>query len=119
MEREPTGVYGLDTLMEGGIPKGRTVLVTGACGTGKSIFCTQYLYQGAIQYKEPGIYLTFDERPDLLRQDALRFGWDIKALEDEGLLRVIDATIVKIGLVSDEKYALRPEEFDLDKMILD
>ena len=50
MERVPTGVYGLDTLMEGGIPKGRTVLVTGACGTGKSIFCTQYLYQGAIQY---------------------------------------------------------------------
>ncbi len=74
MQRVPTGVNGLDELMEGGFPAGRSILVSGACGTGKTIFGVQYLYQGAAKYSEPGVYVTLDERPDLIRQDMLRFG---------------------------------------------
>ena len=74
MERIKTGVPGFDGLIEGGIPKGRSVLVSGATGTGKTIFCMQYLYNGAKQFKEPGIYVTLDERPNLIREDVLRFG---------------------------------------------
>jgi len=78
MKRINTGINGLDELIEGGFPVKRSVLLSGACGTGKSIFSMQFIYEGALTYSEPGVFVTLDERPDLLRQDMLRFGWDIK-----------------------------------------
>jgi len=117
MERIPSGIDGLDPLIEGGFPKGRTILLSGGCGTGKSIFGLQYLYKGALDHGEPGLYVTMDERPELTREDALRFGWDIKALEDEGKLIILDLTGTKIGVTSDEKYAVT-DKLDLDRLIL-
>ena len=101
MERTATGIKGFDNLIEGGIPEARSVLVSGACGTGKTIFCMQFLYNGAMKYKEPGIYVTLDERPDLIRQDMLRFGWDLRKIEDENMIQIIDGSIAKIGLPSE------------------
>ncbi|MCX8158349.1 MAG: hypothetical protein N3D73_01645 [Candidatus Diapherotrites archaeon] len=119
MERVPTGIPGLDELIEGGFPRDRSILVSGGCGTGKTIFCMQYIYQGAKKYSEPGIYITLDERPELIRQDMLRFGWDIKKLEDENMIQMIDASIAKIGIPSEEQYAMPASGFDLDKLLLE
>jgi len=119
MERIKTGVYGVDDLIEGGFPKGRTILVAGATGTGKSIFGVQYLFKGATELNEPGIYVTLDERPDLIRQDMTKFGWDLQKAEDDGLLRIIDASVGRVGITSEEEYAVKPSEFDLDKIILE
>ena len=74
MKRIPTGITGLDKLVEGGFPEGRSILLSGACGTGKTIFSMQYIYNGAKKYSEPGIYVTLDERPELIREDVIRFG---------------------------------------------
>ncbi|MFH1442772.1 MAG: ATPase domain-containing protein, partial [Candidatus Micrarchaeota archaeon] len=60
--RVPTGIPGLDELIEGGFEKGSVILVVGDTGTGKSTFAMQYLYNGATKYKEPGVYLTFEEK---------------------------------------------------------
>ena len=117
MERVPTGITGLDNMVEGGFPRGRTVLISGGCGTGKSILSMQYLYHGAVQHNEPGIYVTVDERPELTRQDMLRFGWDLKSLEDQGKLVILDLTGTKIGVQSEEKYAMT-SELDVDRLIL-
>ncbi len=117
MERVPTGITGLDPLIEGGFPRGRTVLLSGGCGTGKSIFAMQYIYEGASKYDEPGVYVTMDERPETTRQDMLRFGWDIKALEDAGKIIILDLTAGKIGVASDEKYSVS-EGLDVDRLIL-
>jgi len=119
MERLKTGIYGFDDLIEGGLPKGRTFLVSGATGTGKSIFTMQYIYKGATEFNEPGIYVTLDERPDLLRQDMLRFGWDLQAAENDGKMRIIDATVGKLGIRSEEEHSIGPVEFDTDKIILE
>ena len=119
MERIPSGLNGLDALIEGGFPEGRTTLVSGGCGTGKTIFCTQYLYNGAIKYKEPGIYVTLDERPELIRQDMLRFGWDIRKLEEEGLLQIIDGSLAKVGIPSEEEFSMPATGFDIDKLLLE
>ncbi|MDF2662727.1 MAG: circadian clock protein KaiC [Paenibacillus sp.] len=88
----PTGVRGLDVLMDGGFPKGATVIVEGAPGTGKTTLGMQFLHQGAVRDGEAGIYITFEEFPDQLYRDMLVFGWDLRKLEAEGLLRVISMT---------------------------
>ncbi len=118
MNRIKTGIEGFDKLIEGGLPEGRSFLISGATGTGKTIFAVQYLISGALQ-DEPGIYLTLDERPELIREDMLRFGWNMRKLEDEGKIKIIDGTMAKIGIPSDEEFSLPATGFDLDKLLLE
>lgn len=117
-DRIGTGIYGLDPLVEGGFPKRRNMLVSGACGTGKTIFGLQYLYRGITEQGDIGVYVTLDERPDNIRKDMLRFGWDLKKLENQGKLAIIDAASAKIGAPSDEKYSLPEAGIDVDRLIL-
>ena len=118
MERIKTGIEGLDELIEGGFPKGRTILLSGGCGTGKSIFGLQFLYKGAAEQGEPGIYVTMDERPELLRQDMLKFGWDIKALEDARKLVILDFTGPKVGMTPDSSYSVEVRDLEINQLIV-
>ncbi|MBU2100904.1 ATPase [Candidatus Micrarchaeota archaeon] len=119
MKRVKTGITGLDELIEGGFPEKRTILVSGACGTGKTIFSMQYIYNGAVKFNEPGIYVTLDERPELIREDVMRFGWDLRKLEEKKLLSIIDGSVARIGMPSDEEFSLPMTGFDLDKLLLE
>ncbi|GAE27445.1 hypothetical protein JCM9140_3592 [Halalkalibacter wakoensis JCM 9140] len=84
-----TGVEGLDVVLNGGFPVGSSILVDGAPGTGKTILGMQFLYDGAKNRNEAGVYITFEEFPEQIYQEMQAFGWDIKALEVENKLRVI------------------------------
>jgi len=119
MQRVKTGVKGLDELMEGGFPQGRSILISGACGTGKTIMCMQYIYNGAKEYNEPGVYVTLDERPDLVREDIMRFGWDVKKLEEQNMVQIVDGSIAKLGMPSEEEFSLPTTGFDVDKLLLE
>jgi len=119
MERTPTGIYGLDELLDGGFPKKRNILLTGACGTGKSIFCMQFIYRGAIEFGEPGVYVSFDEVTDKMRQDMLNFGWDLKAAEEQGVVALVDAASARAGMPSEEEHAMFPGQLDFDKVLVD
>jgi KaiC/GvpD/RAD55 family RecA-like ATPase len=119
MEKVPTGVPGLDNLLEGGLPRHRVVLVSGACGTGKTIFCMQFLYKGVVEYNEPGLFVTFDTMPEKLREDMLNFGWDIKALERDEKLAILDVTSAKAGIASDEAHAMLPTQLNFDKLLVE
>lgn len=118
MERVPTGIHGLDEMIEGGFPKGRTVLVSGGAGTGKSIFSLQYLYHGAKEHDEPGVYVTVDEDPKMIRKDLLRFGWDLRELENQNKLVMLDLTGSKTGMDSEEEFSISAENLSFDKMVL-
>ena len=76
-ERVPTGVHGLDKLIEGGFPKGRSILVTGEPGTGKSIFCLQFLVEGLAR-GEKGVYVAADEEPSDIIEQGESMGWDLE-----------------------------------------
>jgi len=117
-DRVKTGIYGLDELIEGGFPKGRTILITGEAGTGKTIFGMQYAYRGAMEYGEPAVYVTLDERPNMLRQDMKRFGFDIDKAEKKEQFALIDASSAKAGYQSEEKYALPAMGVDVDRLLL-
>lgn len=75
--RVPSGIVGVDELVEGGFEAGKTYLVAGETGTGKTIFSIQYLLRG-LKDGEPGIYVTIDERPERLVLDVRRFGWNLE-----------------------------------------
>lgn len=89
MDRVRTGIEGLDQLLYGGILRGDSVLVAGAPGTGKTSLGMQYLYNGATKYNEPGLLITFEEFPERIYRDAENFGWDFRALQDQGKLKVL------------------------------
>ncbi|MEM3085752.1 MAG: ATPase domain-containing protein [Halobacteria archaeon] len=116
LARIPTGIEGFDELCGGGLIKNRTYLVAGTSGAGKTIFALQYLYNGITKYGQPGILLATEERPATLRENALTFGWDLKRLEEENKLAIIDASSTKIGVPSLERFIdIRP--FDIDQII--
>jgi circadian clock protein KaiC len=98
MIRIPTGIAGLDKLVSGGIPKGSSVLVSGSCGTGKSILSLQYLVNGALM-GEPGLYVAFEELKERILEHAQTFGWDIASLERKGLLEIYNVDTDDMGEV--------------------
>ena len=85
MERVKTGIPGFDELIEGGVPKGFNVLITGPPGAGKSIFGMQYLYNGALS-GEAGIYISLDSPKENMIAQAKQFGWDFEKFERENLI---------------------------------
>jgi len=76
LERIPSGIPGLDKLIEGGFWKGSTVLVSGGAGTGKTIFCLQYIWEG-LKRGETCMFITLEQKPEDLVGDVARFGWDL------------------------------------------
>jgi circadian clock protein KaiC len=97
IERVKTGIPGLDDLVEGGFPKGDTILIAGKAGTGKSILATQFLYMGATLYNEPGVLITLEEPPHLIKRNMLQFGMNLDELEKKKMFSLIDLSPSKGG----------------------
>jgi KaiC/GvpD/RAD55 family RecA-like ATPase len=90
IERVKTGIPGLDELIEGGFPKGDTILIAGKAGTGKSILATQFIYKGATEYDEPGVLVTLEEPPHLIKRNMIRFGMDLEKMEKAKKITIVD-----------------------------
>jgi KaiC/GvpD/RAD55 family RecA-like ATPase len=93
--RIKTGIKGLDELIEGGLPEGFSYLLLGGPGTGKTTFGVQYLYKGATEFGENGMYVTFDEPPYSIEGNSLRYGWNLVEQEKAGKLAFVDASPIK------------------------
>jgi len=84
----PTGIKGLDKVIGGGFIKGRTYLVAGETGTGKTLFSLNYLVYGA-SINEPGVYILVDEDVEDLMRGAKAFGWDLEVLVSQKKLSIM------------------------------
>jgi circadian clock protein KaiC len=75
-----TGIKGFDEITEGGIPKNRITLLCGSTGTGKTLLGIDYLINGATQYNEPGVFMSFEETEDELYKDVASLNLDLQGL---------------------------------------
>lgn len=87
-----TMIEGFDDISHGGMPVGRTTLVSGTSGTGKTLFAIQFLYNGITYFDEPGVFVTFEESPTDIIKNAYSFGWELQKLINEGKLFILDAS---------------------------
>jgi circadian clock protein KaiC len=90
-ERISTGIAGLDQLLHGGYIKGRSHLLTGDTGTGKTIACLQFLIH-SLALGEKAVYVTVDERPAEILESAASFSWDLQQHIQEKHLVILDAS---------------------------
>jgi KaiC/GvpD/RAD55 family RecA-like ATPase len=93
IERVPSGIPGLDELMEGGLPRGRITLVTGSAGSGKTTFGVQFLWAGAVHHGEPGAYVTLEEEPEDLQEEMARYGFDLERLKADKRFCIIQSPV--------------------------
>ena len=106
-----TGITGFDDITGGGVPRGRPTLVTGAAGSGKTLFGIEFLVRGARDFGEPGVLLAFEEAESDLVTNVASLGFDLEQLERDGLLAV-------------DAFRLDPSEivetgsFDLDGLFI-
>jgi circadian clock protein KaiC len=86
-----TGVVGFDEITGGGLPHGRTTLLLGGPGSGKTLFSLQFLSHGAAVCREPGIFVAFEETSDRIVANAASFNWHLGELRRTGKLFFLDA----------------------------
>lgn len=86
------GVAGVDELLDGGVPEGKTVLVSGACGTGKTVLASHFI-QAGIGLGQPGVYITLEQSKEKLFADLQSINMDWKSCEQRGQLKVIGGSL--------------------------
>ena len=99
LPKTPTGIRGLDEVTRGGLPRGRPTLVCGSAGSGKTLLAMEFLVRGIVQYDEPGVFIAFEETHDDLVANVASLGFDLAALERDGLLVVDHVSVVAAELV--------------------
>ena len=78
----PSGIRGLDEILDGGLPRGRPTLLAGGAGSGKTMIAMEFLLRGATQYNEPGVFISFEERTEDLVKNFASLGWNLKDIEN-------------------------------------
>jgi circadian clock protein KaiC len=85
-----TGIPGLDKVLGGGMSLEDVLLLSGDVGAGKSVMGLQYLVKGAVDYGEPGVLISFEDRKYDLAARAKRFGWNLEELAQNHQLLIFE-----------------------------
>ena len=92
-DRVSTGNVEFDMLLEGGFPRGSVILLAGSPGAGKTVFSANFIYRGAVDHGEPGVYVCFAESREKFLRDMKRFGMDFEPLIRKGKVVVVDLSL--------------------------
>ena len=84
--KAPTGISGLDEVLDGGLPRCRPTIITGRAGCGKTLLSMEFLVRGAREFGEPGVFVSFEESPRELIENMASLGFDVAGLQAEGKL---------------------------------
>lgn len=97
IQKMATGIACFDQVAAGGLPQGRTTLVAGTAGSGKTVLAAQLLAEGIEQYDQPGVFVTFEESAEDIRRNIVSLGWDVPRWEREGKWKFVDASPLMTG----------------------
>lgn len=113
-----TGVPGLDSIILGGLKKDRSVIVSGPPGSGKTTLGLQFLYSGAKDFDESGVYITLSQNIDEVKNDCKSFGWDFEELISKEKIMMVDARPFKIqdNLVARDDSLYRGEQIPFEHL---
>lgn len=121
-ERVAFGIDAFDNMLSGGFLQGSANLLEGAPGTGKTTMGMQFIFNGIMKYNQPGLIITFEEFPQQYYHDAMQFGWDLKKLEEQGLLKMIfsdpHTTLAEFDKMDGELVSL-VEEMNVKRVLID
>jgi circadian clock protein KaiC len=106
LRKVPTGISGFDEVTHGGVPEGRTTLVCGAAGCGKTLFGMQFLIRGALDHDEPGAFVAFEEREEDLAKNVASLGFDVADLQRRKLLSVDHGRVERSEIEENGEYDL-------------
>ncbi|MBI2631784.1 hypothetical protein HYW75_02165 [Candidatus Pacearchaeota archaeon] len=88
-ERCPSGINGFDDLCEGGFVRNSVNCLIGGPGSGKTIFLLQFLHNGAMMFKESGVYISFEEDVLELYKDGQKMGWNLEDLDKSNNVKIV------------------------------
>ena len=116
-----TGVPGLDNVLKGGLRRNASILVTGAPGTGKTILAMQFVYYGAKDSNENGMFITTEENHEDLKRFANNLGMDLDSLESKGKLFLMQKPLVTLkgGLSSMKGMLAMIKKHNIKRIVLD
>ncbi len=119
IERESTGVPGLDEALKGGFPKDSVIFLTGTPGAGKTTFSFQFLSDGA-KKGEKGLYFTLEESPDELVKQFVLFDPKLKEYVDNGIIKIVTIPLVDYDsmkeVISSELDAMGAQRLIIDSV---
>ena len=102
----PTGVAGLDEITLGGLPRGRPTLIAGGAGSGKTLLATEFLVRGAMEFGEPGVFMSFEETAEALTQNVASLGFDLQDLQKRKLLAIDQVRVDRAEVDETGEYDL-------------
>ncbi len=91
-----TGIPGFDSALSIGLKKNSSVVISGPPGSGKTTFGLQFIYSGANEFNEPGVYISLAQSIDEIKKDCRSFGWDVDSLIAKEKMLLIDLRPFKI-----------------------
>ncbi len=106
LQKTATGINGFDEITSGGIPDGRTTLVCGEAGCGKTLFSLEFIVRGAMQFNEPGVFIAFEEKADELATNVATLGFNLKKLIAQNKIRVDHIHIERSEIEETGEYDL-------------
>ncbi len=124
LHKSPTGIKGLDEITGGGLPQGRPTLICGSAGCGKTVFGMEFLVRGALEYGEPGVFMSFEETEEDLMKNFESLGFNLSKLLQQKKLSIdhvfierseieetgeydLEGLFIRLGLAIDEVGAKR------------
>ena len=78
LPKAKTGIQGLDEITFGGLPQGRPTLICGGPGCGKTLLGMEFIVRGGMSFKEPGVFMTFEEKTEELIMNVAALGFDLQ-----------------------------------------
>jgi circadian clock protein KaiC len=106
LRKTPTGIQGLDEITEGGLPSGRSTLVCGGAGSGKTVLGMEFIVRGIRDYDEPGVYMAFEENAEELGQNVASMGFELAGLQKKKKLIIDHVQIERSEIEETGEYDL-------------